>query len=73
MAVQEFKSPTRKLMEFFRRSRDGWKAKHHKLKYEYKKQATQVRAVEKSREHWRERARELARELKGLKNSVDAI
>lgn len=77
METQEFKSPERKLVRFFRRSRDGWKLKYMKCKQQRKKLSNQVRAVEKSRAHWkevarqeREQRRQLARELEGLKRTV---
>jgi len=69
-----YKSPTAKLLKFFPESRDRWKAKCQALRCEIKKLANQTRAVEKSREHWRERARtaqkrviELEQELEELK------
>ena len=75
--AQVLKSPIRKLMKFFRGSRDGWKGKHHEAKVQCKKLKNQVRAVEKSRQLWRERAeeqerraRELERELEELKNGL---
>ena len=74
MDAQPFKSPTRKLVRFFQRSRDGWKRKYMEIKRERKKLTNQVRAVEKSREHWkevarqeRERAQQLERELEEQK------
>ena len=73
----ELKSPVRKLMVFFQKSRDQWKAKHHELKTQLKLEQNQVRAVEKSRENWRQRAvlaeREqarLAQEIASLKKSL---
>ena len=73
----EFKSPQRKLVAFFKRSRDGWKAKYMNVKKELKKAGNQVRAVEKSRAHWKEvarqervRCRELAREVEELKSGL---
>ena len=69
-----FSSPVRKLLAFFKKSRDGWKAKHHELKEKVKLLSNQTRAVEKSRQHWRERASsaeqrvaELERQLEELK------
>ena len=57
-----------------RKSREGWKEKHHQLKRTCKLLQNQPRAVEKSRESWRERATpaeprvaELERELESLK------
>jgi len=70
-----YKSPTAKLLKFFPQSRDRWKAKCLAVKRENKKLANQTRAVEKSRERWKELARagqrrvaELERELEELKS-----
>jgi hypothetical protein len=75
MEATEFKSPQRKLVRFFRRSRDSWKRKYMESKRLRKKLSNQVRAVEKSRAHWKEiarkerqRSRELGRELEELKS-----
>ena len=57
-----YKSPVSKLMTFFPKSRDRWKAKCQQAKREKKLLANQVRAVEKSRDHWKEAAKE-ARQL----------
>ena len=56
-----YKSPISKLMKFFVRSRDRWKAKCQLAKREVKKLANQVRAVEKSRDHWKEVAKDARR------------
>jgi chromosome segregation ATPase len=63
---QAYKSPVSKLMRFFEVSRDQWKKKHHELKAELKLAHNQVRAVEKSREMWRERAEESAQRVRQL-------
>ena len=70
-----YRSPTSKLLKFFPQSRDRWKAKCQAVRRENKKLANQARAVEKSREHWKELARvarqrvaELEQELEGLKS-----
>ena len=52
----EFKSPVKKLVEFFRTSRDKWKAKYFLKRDESILLANKVRAVEKSRLHWKELA-----------------
>jgi hypothetical protein len=74
-----FKSPTAKLIRFFRKSRNGWKAKCQEAKRKNKKLTNQTRAVEKSREHWKQLAqlaqqqvRELRQELEELKNTAAA-
>lgn len=63
---QAYKSPVTKLLRFFETSRDQWKTKHHELKAELKLAYNQVRAVEKSREMWRERAEESAERVRQL-------
>ena len=54
----EFKSPTKKLLAFFEKSRDRWKAKHLHTKQLLKKEQNQVRAVQRSRDHWRAKAKQ---------------
>ena len=77
METTEFRSPIRKLVSFFRTSRDGWKEKYQESKRENKRLGNQVRAVERSRAHWRQVAkakaqhvRQLERELEAAKNST---
>ena len=77
METTEFRSPIRKLVSFFRSSRDGWKEKYQESKRENKRLGNQVRAVEKSRAHWRQVAqakgrhvRQLERELEAAKNAT---
>ena len=69
--VSEYTSPLKTLVVFFRRSRDNWKAKCQQAREQNKLLKNQVRAVERSREHWKDVAREqsariveLERELK---------
>ena len=68
-----YRSPLRKLVHFFQRSRDGWKEKYQNLKQRCKKLSNQVRAVEKSREHWQETVKEQRRQLKALEEELAAI
>lgn len=51
-----FKSPVRKLVLFFEKSRNKWKAKCVALRVELRREQNQRRAVEKSRRIWRRRA-----------------
>lgn len=73
---REYRSPARKLVRFFEKSRDQWKAKHHSLKAELKLEQNQRRAVERSRAAWRakaeaaeQRARKLEVELQQAQKS----
>jgi predicted nucleic acid-binding Zn-ribbon protein len=72
--IDQFSSPVRKLLPFFRKSRDRWKAKYKQLQMTCKLLRNQTRAVENSRESWRERAEaaearlaEMTQELEQLK------
>lgn len=72
MDTMAFKSPPRKLIGFFRRSRDGWKEKYMKLKRSKRAVEGQLRAVERSRDSWKAQAKELRREVEELKNRIIA-
>ncbi len=65
-----FKSPLRKLVRFFQRSRDAWKSKCQDLRQRLKKAENQIRAVEKSREHWKEVAHQECRRAKQLEQEL---
>lgn len=65
--VAVLKSPTKKLVVFFKSSRDKWKAKYFAKRDEAKLLANQVRAVERSRQQWRAVAEQAKREAQELK------
>jgi hypothetical protein len=71
--LDELSSPPRKLLPFFKTSRDGWKAKHHEVKEECKLLSNQVRAVEKSREKWRARAEAAEQRVKELEREIEQL
>jgi len=59
----KYKSPRRKLLAFFERSRDQWKAKCREAKASLKRLKNRMRFLEKSKETWKSRAKELEDEL----------
>jgi hypothetical protein len=65
-----YRSPLSKLVTFFRRSRDRWKAKHHELKRVLKCERNQRWAVEKSRQQWRERAEQAEQQRAALEREL---
>jgi hypothetical protein len=65
-SVDELKSPVKKLVEFFRRSRDKWKAKYFEKRDKSILLANQIRAVEKSREQWRLKAEDALQRIKEM-------
>jgi len=52
-----FKSPDYKLLSFFHRSRDGWKAKAQQRNLRIKRLKNKVAAVRESRRKWKEKTR----------------
>lgn len=68
-----YKSPRSKLIRFFQKSRDAWKAKHHELKNTCKYWENQARAVEKSRMAWRQRAETSEQRLAQLEAEIEGL
>jgi len=58
MANTKFRSPLRKLVAFFKTSRDNWKAKCQQVKYELKLLKRRFENLQKNRELWQQRYRE---------------
>jgi chromosome segregation ATPase len=71
--LNQFASPVAKLVRFFKKSRDRWKAKHARLKQQCKLLMNQTRAVERSRERWRERAHLAEKRLRELQKECEAL
>ena len=61
-----YKSPVRKLVHFFEKSRDQWKAKCRAGKAMIKYLKNRVRFLEMSRDRWKRRVKELQREVAQL-------
>ena len=61
-------SPLPKLVRFFRRSRDGWKAKCQAAKSQIKQLKNATAALRKSRDSWKALARQRAEELIQLRS-----
>jgi len=71
--LDSFRSPMRKLVRFFRKSRDRWKEKCQRAKAESKLLGNQVRAVEKSRARWKQRFREQQKQMKELQRELERL
>ena len=63
MEVRLFRSPVKKLLSFFVRSRDGWKQKCQRAKTRVKRLGNRVQKLTVSRDRWKERAQTLGSEL----------
>jgi len=68
-----YKSPVRKLVHFFEKSRDQWKSKHHTAKASVKRLENRVRFLEKSKGQWKNRVQELEMEVARLKAREQAL
>lgn len=68
--VDRCRSPRKKLLRFFASSRDGWKAKCLEAKVRCKRLGNQVRAVEKSRQQWRDLAKQQKQRIAQLEEEL---
>ena len=68
--VAEFTSPLRKLVSFFKSSRDKWKGKCQQAKLQNKLLHNRVRAVERSREQWKSLARQRFQRIAELEREL---
>jgi chromosome segregation ATPase len=62
-----YKSPRRKLVKFFEKSRDQWKFKCREAKALVKRLKNRVRYLESIRDHWKQRSQALEAELAQVK------
>jgi hypothetical protein len=68
-----YRSPVKKLMRFFKMSRDAWKEKNRKSKKRLKSFDTRLRVMRKDRNRWKELAREQEAELGRLREELEAV
>ena len=61
-----YKSPQRKLVKFFEKSRDSWKAKCREAKRTVKRLKNRMRFLQQSKDQWRSRVGELECEVERL-------
>jgi hypothetical protein len=66
-----FKSPVYKLVEFFKRSRDGWKEKAAVRAYKIKLLSNRIKFLERSRDTWKEHAQDAESRCKSLHREVE--
>ena len=68
-----YTSPPRKLIRFFHKSRDQWKAKCQEAKVVVKRLENRVRFLEKSKDTWKAKARSPEAENAQLKAQLKQI
>jgi hypothetical protein len=72
-APKVYKSPQRKLVRFFEKSRDQWKAKCRETKALVKRLKNRVRWLEHSRDRWKRQAQALEAELAQARERQQAL
>ena len=70
--AKRYKSPDYKLLPFFQRSRDGWKAKAQRRSLRIKRLKNEVAAVRESRRKWKEQARAYESRIAELEKELEA-
>lgn len=72
-ASQSYKSPKRKLIKFFEKSRNKWKEKCREAKYQVKLLRNRMRYLEKSKNNAKKRVQELEVELRQMKDNEQRL
>jgi hypothetical protein len=71
MQEKTYKSPLKKLVKFFKTSRDNWKNKYNEKKKELKRAKNQINDLKHRKENWKDRAIKAEGELKELKKALE--
>ena len=66
-----YKSPEYKLLPFFRRSRDGWKARAKLRHLRVRELMKRIAALEGSRRKWREKAESCQSRVETLRQELE--
>lgn len=72
MEGKTYRSPWRKLLRFFERSRNGWKRKCLAAKASVKRLNNRVRKLQASRDLWKQRARQSQEEVRQMREEWEA-
>ena len=68
-----YKSPQRKLVKFFEKSRDSWKAKCREAKRTVKRLKNRIRFLQQSKGEWKNRAQNLECEIQRLNVEKESL
>ena len=67
-----YKSPTKKLVRFFEKSRDNWKRKYKETKKTVRYLTYKMRSLERSRDNWKKKAQEEKEKLQIAEEKIKA-
>ena len=68
-----YKSPLRKLVKFFEKSRDNWKQKSLKYKKENRRLNKKLRVLETAKKRWKDETIILRKQLKNIEKTSDIL
>jgi hypothetical protein len=68
-----YRSPLKKLVRFFRKSRDTWRERNHESKRRLKSFDTRLRVMRKDRDRWKAFAQQQEAELERLRQELEAV
>ncbi len=71
--MMPFRSPLRKLVTFFQKSRDAWKQKCQQAKYELKLLKRRYANLQRSRDHWQQQFRQVEAQRQQLQTQVAVL
>jgi hypothetical protein len=69
MKEKTYKSPLRKLVKFFEKSRDNWKNKYFEKKKELKRATNRIYDLELRKDKWKRRALKVESQLEEMKKN----
>ena len=73
MQEKTYKSPLKKLVKFFEKSRDNWKNKYIEKKIELKRAKNQINDLKQRKEDWKDRAIEAENKLKEIEKNASEV
>lgn len=73
MMSLSFRSPLRKLVVFFRDSRDKWKKKCQDAKYEFKLLKRRYANLQKNHDRWQQQYRQVEAQRQQLQTQVELL
>jgi polyhydroxyalkanoate synthesis regulator phasin len=66
--ISDYKSPTYKLIRFFKKSRDNWKRKYQDAKYQLKLKCNNIRYLKQRNSELKSQIKELKEQVQNLRS-----
>ena len=72
MQEKTYKTPLKKLVKFFEKSRDNWKNKYFEKKKEFKRATNRIYDLEARKDEWKKRALKAESKLEEIEINKDS-